>query len=76
MRRQGYRVALAGVALPNPASVALHERLGFTPVGMYRRIGYKLGAWYDVSWWQLDLDPDGVATDPLPPIPYPQVSDR
>lgn len=76
LRRQGYRVALAGVALPNPASVAMHERLGFTPVGVYRRIGYKLGAWYDVGWWQLDLDPDSAATDPAPPIPYPQLTDR
>jgi L-amino acid N-acyltransferase YncA len=57
---RGFHVALAGVTLPNDASVALHESLGFTPVGVYRRIGYKLGSWWDVGWWQLPLrDPDG-----------------
>jgi L-amino acid N-acyltransferase YncA len=57
---QGLFVACAGVTLPNHASVALHEALGFTPVGVYRRIGYKLGSWWDVGWWQLPLrQPDG-----------------
>jgi L-amino acid N-acyltransferase YncA len=57
---QGFHLALAGVTLPNDASVALHESLGFTPVGVYRRIGYKLGSWWDVGWWQLSLrEPDG-----------------
>lgn len=52
---QGYANAFAGIALPSPASVALHERVGFTPVGVYRRVGYKLGAWHDVGWWQRPL---------------------
>ena len=51
----GYRLALAGVTLPNPASVALHEAMGFEPVGVYRGVGYKLGAWHDVGWWQRTL---------------------
>lgn len=38
------------VALPNAASVALHESLGFEPVGVYRNVGYKLGDWRDVGW--------------------------
>jgi phosphinothricin acetyltransferase len=66
---QGFHVALAGVTLPNDASVALHESLGFTPVGVYRRIGYKLGSWWDVGWWQLSLrDPgrDAPRADPAP----------
>jgi phosphinothricin acetyltransferase len=46
------------VTLPNEASVGLHEALGFKYVGVYRRIGFKFGAWRDVGWWQLDLDPD------------------
>jgi phosphinothricin acetyltransferase len=54
---QGYRQAMGGIALPNPASVALHERLGFAPVGVYRAVGWKLGTWHDVSWWQRDLRP-------------------
>lgn len=49
---QGYYRVHAGIALPNPASVAFHESLGFEPVGIYRSVGYKLGAWRDVGWWQ------------------------
>ena len=52
---QGYFSAFAGITLPNPASVGLHEALGFTPVGIYREVGYKLGRWYDVGWWQRSL---------------------
>ncbi len=69
LRRQGFRVACAGITLPNEASVALHERLGFAPVGTYRGIGWKEGAWRDVGWWQLDLATDGQdpPTEPLRP---------
>jgi phosphinothricin acetyltransferase len=52
---QGFFNAYAGIALPNPASVGLHESLGFKPVGVYRQVGYKLGAWHDVGWWELML---------------------
>lgn len=52
---QGFFNAYAGIALPNPASVALHESVGFKPMAVYRRVGYKLGAWHDVGWWQLFL---------------------
>jgi phosphinothricin acetyltransferase len=52
---QGFFTAYAGVTLPNAASVGLHEAMGFTPVGVYRNVGYKLGAWHDVGWWQLPL---------------------
>lgn len=55
MSAQGYANAFAGITLPGPASVALHERVGFTPVGVFRRAGYKLGAWHDVGWWQRSL---------------------
>ena len=67
---QGLRQACAGIALPNPASVALHEALGFTPVGVYRRIGYKHGRWWDVGWWQRPLPACGGDADPpAPPGP-------
>jgi len=46
---QGYRNAYAGITLPNDASVALHTAVGFTPIGVYRGIGYKQGAWHDVG---------------------------
>ncbi len=58
LRSQGLRVACAGVTLPNDASIALHRAVGFEPVGVYRRIGWKHGAWHDVSWWQLELAPE------------------
>ena len=52
LRAQGYVNVYAGIALPNPASVALHEAMGMTPVGVYRQVGYKARAWHDVGWWQ------------------------
>jgi L-amino acid N-acyltransferase YncA len=47
---RGFRTAVAGMTLPNDASVGLHRALGFEPVGTYRRIGWKHGAWHDVAW--------------------------
>ncbi len=52
LRDKGVHAAFAGIALPNPASIALHEALGFTPVGIYREVGWKMGGWRDVGWWQ------------------------
>jgi L-amino acid N-acyltransferase YncA len=48
----GYHAAVAGITLPNAASVGLHEAMGFEKVGVYREIGFKLGAYHDVGWWQ------------------------
>jgi phosphinothricin acetyltransferase len=62
---QGYANAFAGITLPSPASVGLHERVGFTPVGVYRRAGYKLGAWHDVGWWQRPLDGGEAGPSPI-----------
>lgn len=47
----GYVSAYAGVALPNPASVRLHESIGFERVGTFPRVGYKHGRWHDTGWW-------------------------
>jgi len=63
---QGYAQAVAGITLPNPASVALHEGLGFRQIGIYREIGHKLGAWRDVGWWQLPLGP--LPDEPAEPL--------
>jgi len=60
---QGFYNVYAGIALPNPASVALHELLGFLPIGVYNAVGYKLGAWHDVGWWHLSLRPKTVPPD-------------
>jgi len=70
---QGFRNAYAGIALPNPASVGFHEALGFTPVGVYHRVGYKLGAWHDVMWLERPLAPHTIA--PGDPIPLPRLVD-
>lgn len=66
---QGLHVACAGITLPNEPSVRLHESMGFVPVGVYRRIGYKAGAWRDVGWWQRELRPaaNDPPASPLPP---------
>ena len=49
---RGFHAAFAGIALPNAASIALHQAMGFAPVGIYREVGWKMGAWRDVGWWQ------------------------
>ena len=61
LRTQGFRQAFAIITLPNPASVALHEALGFRPVGRYEAVGWKLGRWHDVGWWQRALTEDDSA---------------
>ncbi len=66
LRLQGFHNALAGATLPNPGSVALHEGMGFEPVGTYRDIGFKCDAWHDVRWWQLRLrGPEASPAEPL-----------
>jgi L-amino acid N-acyltransferase YncA len=70
---QGFRGAYAGVTLPNPASVGLHTAVGFTPVGVFRGVGYKHGAWHDVAWFERPLAPRGP--DPAPPRPLPACRD-
>lgn len=52
LQGKGLHAAFAGIALPNAGSVGLHEAMGFSPVGIYREVGWKLGAWRDVGWWQ------------------------
>ena len=62
---RGLRTAVAGMTLPNEASAALHRTMGFEPVGTYRRIGFKHGAWHDVAWLQRALsDGDDPPAEP------------
>jgi phosphinothricin acetyltransferase len=63
--------AYAGVTLPNPQSVGLHEAMGFTPVGVYHGVGFKHGAWHDVGWWERQLQAPPAA--PAPPLPLESV---
>src|SRR5207248_11739146 len=57
LREQGYFQAFAGITLPNPASVGLHERMGFLRCATFHGAGFKLGQWLDVGWWELELQP-------------------
>jgi L-amino acid N-acyltransferase YncA len=66
LRERGFRMACAGITLPNEASVGLHEGLGFKQVGVNREIGWKDGAWRDVGWYQLELAPAGEGPPPEP----------
>lgn len=67
LRLQGFRAAFAGIALPNSGSVALHEAIGFEPIGLYEDVGFKLGQWRSVRWWRLGLSDDaGAPTEPTP----------
>ena len=72
LRAQGFANAYAGITLPNVGSVALHEAMGMTPIGVYRHVGYKLGAWRDVGWWEGALQT--FPESPTPPRPLTQVA--
>jgi phosphinothricin acetyltransferase len=65
---QGYRNVYAGITLPNEASIRLHEHCGFTHFATYTNVGYKLGQWKSVGWWQLQLNK--YNPKPTPPIPF------
>lgn len=56
LRQSGVHLVIGGVALPNEASVGLHEKMGFQPVGAFKEVGRKFGRWIDVSYWQLRLE--------------------
>jgi phosphinothricin acetyltransferase len=52
LRAGGIHAAIGGIALPNDASIALHEKLGFSKVAVFPEVGFKLGRWVDVGYWQ------------------------
>ena len=67
LRAQGFRAAFAGIALPNAASVGLHEAVGFVRLGIYKDVGFKHGEWRDVGWWRLGLrDDEAPPEEPTP----------
>jgi len=68
LQRQGFRTVYGGITLPNEGSVGLHEAMGFRPIGVYREVGFKLGAWRDVGWWSLPLG--AASPNPQPPRPF------
>jgi L-amino acid N-acyltransferase YncA len=68
LKRQRYVNAFGIITLPNPSSIALHEACGFHHAATFMHAGYKLGAWHDAGWWQLELQPPPPA--PQPPIAF------
>jgi L-amino acid N-acyltransferase YncA len=75
LEQQGFHRAYAGIALPNDASIGLHRAVGFTYLGVYTEVGFKNGAWGDVTWWQRPIGAPGLtpAGPPSEPIPLPQL---
>jgi phosphinothricin acetyltransferase len=66
LRRMRYVNVYAGIALPNPASVRLHQSIGMRRIGVYERVGWKFDRWHDVAWFGMRLsDPDGQPPEPL-----------
>ena len=55
LRARDHRMLIAGITLPNDASVRLHESIGFRPVGVFTAVGRKFDRWHDVGFWELDL---------------------
>lgn len=73
MQLQGITQAVGVITLPGMVSVAMHETMGFSPAGVWRQCGYKLGQWWDVGVWQKTLQP---ATTPPPRVtPFPELAD-
>lgn len=72
LKAQGFHSAYAGIALPNDASVGLHQAVGFKPIGVYKDVGFKHGQWRDTGWWHLQLSRDTGA--PPEPILFPALS--
>ncbi|HEY7025185.1 MAG TPA: GNAT family N-acetyltransferase [Candidatus Limnocylindrales bacterium] len=71
LRRQRFVNAYAGIGLPNDASVALHRSIGMSLIGVYERVGWKLGSWVDVAWYGMYLSEAARGKSaPLEPIPY------
>ncbi len=65
LRIAGYRMVIAGITQPNPASVQLHEQLGFKRVGVTANVGYKFDKWHDVGFWELDLGTGSAPEKPM-----------
>ncbi len=77
LRRQRFVNAYAGVGLPNDASVALHERIGMARVGVYEKVGWKLGRWVDVAWYGMRLaEPVDDGSPPAEPVPFSSIADE
>ena len=68
LKKQGFRTVYAVINLPNEKSVRFHEKCGFTYFATYEKVGYKLGKWKNVGWWQLSINEYGE--EPQTPIKF------
>ncbi len=59
LRKQNFGNLLAVITLPNESSIRLHEKMGFKPCAVFNKVGYKMGSWHQVGWWELQLIQDG-----------------
>jgi len=73
LKYQGYNNVYAVINLPNERSVAFHEKMGFTYFATYENVGYKLGKWKNVGWWQKKLNE--YVNEPLAPLKFSSVSE-
>jgi phosphinothricin acetyltransferase len=64
LAERGYCNALAVIVLPNPASIRLHESVGFEPIGVFKRAGWKFGQWHDVAWYQRAIRNEPPCAEP------------
>lgn len=71
LEAQGFTQAFGAITLPNPASIALHERHGFVRAGTYEQVGWKQGGWWDVGLWQRHLAP--AVVPPAEPRPWREI---
>jgi len=74
LKSQGFTTVYAVINLPNDPSVALHERMGFRYFATYEKVGYKLGKWKNVGWWQLQLNE--YLPEPAAPVKFSEMSDE
>jgi L-amino acid N-acyltransferase YncA len=72
LTQQGFNTVYAVINLPNEKSVAFHERLGFHYFATYEKVGYKLGKWKNVGWWQLSINEYG--NEPAPPVKFADIN--
>jgi phosphinothricin acetyltransferase len=70
LEKQGFHAAYAGIALPNPGSIGIHETLGFTHIGTYPEVGFKQGQWHSVGYWRKPLC---AVTPPIEIIPFSEI---
>jgi phosphinothricin acetyltransferase len=68
LKLQGFRNLYAVINLPNDKSVSFHEKSGFEYFATYKNVGYKLGKWKNVGWWQLQLNE--YLIEPAPPVKF------